>query len=120
MTDKNDNNPILIFYRPKTNAEECLANQQAFIKSYTKHLAVATIDFVADDRCKVQEIFDLIKKKSRRKIMIVQSSLSKEKFSKEYDLQIFFDFYKKMQMLDIYLMDSEGKIYEEVKNINEI
>jgi hypothetical protein len=121
MTDKRKAiDSIIIFYRPKTNAEECIANQQAFTKSYIKNQPEAKIDYASSENHETTKIIDLIKKGSNKVILVMQSALTKKKFNKEYKHLIFFNFYKKLGMLDIYLMDSHGNLYKEVKNIKKI
>ena len=125
MTTDNKKNPIIIFHRPKTNAEESLANQQSFIESYAKHLPITTFDYISGDWLEAQEVtkfiiknFDKLDDEVNKFIIIIQHSLSEEEFIRQYDLYSYFNLLKDIDRADLYLMDSEGKLYEEVKNIS--
>jgi len=108
---------IIIFYRTNTNAEESLTNQQAFLKAYKEQPTITAIDYASDDNFKTLEIFELIRNQSGRFIVITQSSLSKEEFNDQYEHYKFFDFYQKLGRVELYLMDSFGKLYRQVGNI---
>ena len=114
MTTENTKNPIIIFHRTKTNAEESLANQQAFLESYTKYLSIPTIDYMSGDWRKAEEITELVRRDLNRFIIIIQHFLTKEEFICQYDRYLYFKFLKVIEQADIYLMDSEGKLYKEV------
>lgn len=123
MTDKT----IIIFHRPKTNAEESLANQQAFIESYVKHLPITAIDYASGDWLKAQEITDLVIENldgpddnTNKLIIIIQHSLSEDEFIRQYDRYPYFNFLKNIDKADLYLMDSEGKLYRHVENASNI
>jgi|GEM_PF-1790622 len=125
MTYKTNDNPTIIFHRAKTtNAEESLANQQTFIEYYTKHLPITTIDYVSDDWRKAEEITELVRRNLNQLInfnkfiIIIQNSLTEDEFARHYDRYLYFKFLKIIDQADFYLMDNEGKLYQEVKKID--
>jgi len=120
MTNKTIENPIIIFHRAKTNTEKSIANQQAFIESYAKHLPITTIDYVSGDWRKAEEITELVRRNLNelinfnKFIIIIQNSLTEDEFTRQYDRYLYFHFLKVIDQADLYLMDSEGKLYKEV------
>ena len=113
MTAKNT---IIIFHRSKQNAEESIANQQAFLENYQKSFALPTvIDYITGDYRQTQKITALINKQLPSKIIIIiNSSLSQKEHDQQYDMYLFFDFLKVINRADLYLMDHEGKLYREI------
>ena len=109
-------NTIIIFHRSKQNAEESLANQQAFLENYQKNFALPTvIDYITGDYRHAQKITALINKQlSSKIIVIINSSLSQKEHDQQYDMYLFFDFLKVIDRADLYLMDHEGKLYREI------
>jgi len=120
MTDKTDNNPILIFHRAKANAYDSLSRQQEFLESYKKHLPITAIDYVTGNERTAKELIDLVKRRSNKLIIIMQSPLTEDEYIKQYDLHILFRFCKVLDRARIYQMDSEGKLYAPVKNIEDV
>ena len=107
-------NTIIIFHRSKQNAEESIANQQAFLENYQKSFALPTvIDYITGDYRQTQKITTLIKLPSKI-IVIINSSLSQKEHDQQYDMYLFFNFLKVINRADLYLMDHEGKLYREI------
>jgi hypothetical protein len=109
-------NTIIIFHRPKQNAEESLVNQQAFLENYQKNFVLPTvIDYVTGDFRQTQKITTLINKQLPSKIIvIINSFLSQKEHDQQYDMYLFFNFLKAINIADLYLMDHEGKLYREI------
>lgn len=116
-------NTIIIFHRSKQNIEESLTNQQIFLECYNKNFThpVKIIDYISGDYRQAKEITELISKQSSLKqiIVIINSFLSQKDHELHYDLYNFFHFFKTINMLNLYLMDSGGKLYKELKNIDD-
>ena len=55
---------------------------------------------------------------TNRFIVIIQHSLSKDEFIHQYDRYPYLNFLRNIDKANLYLMDSEGKLYEEAKNIS--
>ena len=120
MTDKTTTNPTIIFHRAKANPEASLARQQAFIDSYLKHLPITTIDYVSGEWFKAEKISELIRRELNKFIIIIQDSLTEDEYTRKYDRYMYFNFLENIGMVDLYLMNSEGKLYEQVKDISSI
>jgi len=54
---------------------------------------------------------------SIKTIAIINSFLSEKDYHKEFDLYHYLKFFKGIDKLAIYLMDSEGKLYKEIESI---
>jgi hypothetical protein len=112
-------NTIIIFHRSKQNAEESLINQQSFLESHNKNFTSSTIiDYITGDYSHTQKITTLVNKQLPNKIVvIINSSLSREEHSRQYDMYCYFDFLNIIDIADLYLMDSDGRLYKEVKGL---
>lgn len=116
-------NTVLIFHRSKQNIEESLANQQAFLENYSKNFTspVKVIDYMSGNYSQARELTEMISKySSSRLIVIINSALSQEEYLSHYDMYSFLKFLKIIDKASLYLMDSEGKLYKEIKNIKDI
>ena len=117
-------NTIIIFHRSKQNAEESFANQQAFLEEYNKHFVppVKIIDYMTGDYRQVKEMTELISKhlSSSYFVVVINSHLSMRELDEQYNMHRFLKFLKIVDKADFYLMDSEGKLYREVENIEKL
>ncbi len=120
MAKNNTDNSTVIFHRTQTNAKDALEIQEAFIEAYLKHLPMATVDYITGDYKKSKEMLDLITNKKTKLITIIQSPISRRERHLRYDLNNILDFYKARNEIDIYHMDADGRLYKEIKDIEEI
>lgn len=122
--DKIKRDPVIIFHRSKQNAEESLANQHAFLEAYKEHLPLAAtdyIDYMTGDYPQVLKIRELVHSDpSSEFIVIVNSSLSRGEFDEQFNMYRYFELLKALNRANLYYMDSEGKLFKEIKNIKEV
>jgi hypothetical protein len=115
------NNSILIFHRSKNNSEEDLINQQKFLESHKAIFSPANvIDYVSGDYHGAKKLFNILESSmntSIRATAIINGFLSEKDYHNAFDLYNYLKFFKGMDKLAIYLMDSEGKLYKEIESI---
>ena len=112
------NDSVIIFHRSRQGSEEDLINQQAFLESNKKALAsVKIISYMSGDYDTAVEIMGNTKEISKKLTVIFNSSLTESESYLQYDLGRFFETLQKMGLLSIYLMDSKGRLYKEVKTV---
>ncbi len=115
------NNSILIFHRSKQNSEEDLINQQKFLEAHKAIFSSANIiDYMSGDYQGAQKVFNILESSMdlpTKATVIINSFLSDKDYHKEFDLYHYLKFFKLMDKLAIYLMDSEGKLYKEIEHI---
>ena len=107
-------NSVIIFHRSKQNSEEDLANQLAFLEvNRTILRSTHVIDYVSSNYHEASKIIDIVKNQSNKTTVIFNSFLSEQDYALHYDLYYFFKFLESINMLNIYLMDSKGRLYKE-------
>lgn len=118
MTTKDS---IIIFHRSKHNTEDSISNQLTFLESYRKHFIPSkVIDYQTGDYRQAKKISELVKEQSAKIMVIINSNVSRDEYDKQYDMYYFFHCFKIIGTVQLYLMDSEGRLYKEVKNIDEV
>jgi len=120
MTDKTTNDPIIIFHRTQTNSREALEDQKTFIESYLKHLPIATIDYISGDYRAADVLLQAVLEDKNRITAIIQAPFSRKEYNLRYDRYNYFNFYKAIGRIDMYMMDGNGRLYKEVGSIQDV
>jgi hypothetical protein len=115
-----DQNTTIIFHRSPLNTGESLESQQKFLEKYRKYfISTKIVDYVTGDYRHVGEVSNLITNQpyGSEVSIIMQSSLSQKEYIRHYDLYPFFNGLRNMGLAELYLMDSEGRLYKEVEGV---
>jgi len=112
--------PILIFHRSKENAKESKMNQAFFILGYNKNYphseSIEVIDYETGDYELAREINEIMLDNTKKPVVIINSSISAIEYDEKYDMYSRFSDLSGSGKIELYLMDSRGRLYKKVEN----
>jgi len=118
------NQPILIFHRSKENAKESRMNQAFFIMGYNKNYphseSIEVIDYETGDYELAREINEIMLDSTKKPVVIINSSIPAMEYDEKYDMYSRFSDLSGSGKIELYLMDSRGRLYKKVESLEKV